>query len=198
MLCLAVALAAGSTLAQQPTPAPAAPAPAPGGIIVGYIFDSTVTRPLADANIQMALKSDLTHGRSFAAMSDSSGFFRIPDVPAGEYLITFFHPRLEELGLNGPTKSLTVAGERTDVELGIPGTQRVIALHCGARAAVDSSGLLLGSVMQSDKPDPVAGALVTAQWFEISFSSRGMVRSTPTVRATTDANWAVQHVRAPR
>ena len=188
MLCLAAALAGGSALAQQPTPAPAAPAPVQNGIIVGYIFDSTVTRPLAEANIQIVTKADVTHGRSFSVLSDSSGFFRVTDVPPGEYLITFFHPRLDELGLNGPMKGMTVSGARTDVELGVPGTQHVIALHCGAQAAMDSSGLLIGSVFQSDRPEPVAGALVTAQWFEISFSARGMVRSTPTVRATTNAN----------
>jgi hypothetical protein len=188
MLCLAAALAGGSALAQQPTPAPAAPAPVPNGIIVGYIFDSTVTRPLAEANIQIVTKADVTHGRSFSVLSDSSGFFRVTDVPPGEYLLTFFHPRLDELGLNAPMKGLTVSGARTDVELGIPSTQHVIALHCGARAAMDSSGLVLGSVFQSDQPVPVAGASVTAQWLEISFSARGMVRSTPTVRATTDVN----------
>lgn len=187
MLCLAAALAGGALVAQQPTPAPAAPV-TQNGIVVGYIFDSTVTRPLAEANIQIATKSDISTGKSFSVLSDSSGFFRVKDVPPGEYVITFFHPRLEELALNGPMKSFTVSGARTDVELGIPGTQRVIALHCGARAAVDSSGLLLGSVIQADKTEPAAGALVTAQWFELSFSPRGMVRSTPTVRATADQN----------
>jgi len=189
-LCLGVALAHGAALAQQPTPATPAPtsAPAANGIIVGYIFDSTVTRPLADANVQIVTKADLTHGRSFSVMSDSSGFFRVTDVPPGEYLLTFFHSRLDELGLNAPMKTVMVSGPRTDVELGVPQTRSVIALHCGAQAAMDSSGLLLGTVVQADVPDPVAGATVTAQWFELTFSARGMVRATPTVRATTDEN----------
>jgi len=185
MLCLAAALAGGSALAQQPVPAPA---PAPTGLIVGYIFDSTVTRPLAEANIQVVTRTDLTHGKSFSVNSDSSGFFRIADVPVGDYVITYFHPRLDELGLTPPLKSMTVSPGRNDIELGVPTTQHVIALHCGARAALDSSGLLIGTVVQSDDPNPVEGASVTAQWFELSFSARGMVRSTPTVRATTDGN----------
>jgi Carboxypeptidase regulatory-like domain/TonB-dependent Receptor Plug Domain len=184
MLCLAVALAGGSALAQQPTPPPAPQ----NGIVVGYIFDSTMTRPLAEANIQIASKADVSHGKSFSVLSDSSGFFRVTDVPPGDYLITYFHPRLEELGLNGPMKTFRVAGARTDVELGIPTTQHVIALHCGVRASLDSSGLLLGSVVKADNGEPAGGASVTAQWFEVSFSTRGMVRSTPTVRATTDEN----------
>lgn len=185
----AASLLATAAAAQQPAPALATTAPAANGIIVGYIFDSTLTRPLANATIQVVLKADVTKGVSFSAISDSSGFFRVTDVPPGMYLITFFHSRLDELGLNGPVKSVNVSGARTDVELGIPGTRRVIALHCGGRIAnADSSGLLLGTVVQAERPDPVAGAVVTAQWFELSFSSRGMVRSTPTVRATTDPN----------
>jgi hypothetical protein len=186
-LVLAGAVVAGAVRAQQPaaTQTPSAPA---NGVIVGYIFDSTVTRPLADANVQVVTKDDPTHGVSFSTNSDSSGFFRVSNVPPGVYLVTFFHSRLDELGLNGPMKSLTVSGPRTDVELGIPTTAHVIAMHCGARASLDSSGLLLGTVLTADNPEPVVGASVTAQWFEISFSARGMVRSTPTVRATTDAN----------
>lgn len=189
LLSAALAVAAAVAAAQQPVPAPPAPAAAaPTGLVVGYIFDSTVTRPLADATIQMVTKEDITHGLSFSVTSDSSGFFRIQNVPAGQYLLTFFHPRLDELGLNAPMKTVMVSGARTDVELGIPETRHVIALHCGARAAADSSGLLIGTVIQADEPVAAAGASVTAQWFEVTFSARGMVRSTPTVRATTDAN----------
>ena len=188
LLSAALAVAAVVAAAQQPAPAPVAPAAAPTGLVVGYIFDSTVTRPLADATIQMVTKADVTHGLSFSVTSDSSGFFRIPNVPAGEYLLTFFHTRLDELGLNAPMKTVTVSGARTDVELGIPETRHVIALHCGARAAADSSGLLIGTVVAADEPQAAAGASVTAQWFEVSFSARGMVRSTPTVRAVADAN----------
>ena len=184
---LASTLAGSATAAQTPA-ATSAPAPAAGGVIVGYIFDSTVTRPLADATVQVVSKADITRGRSFSVMSDSSGFFRVTGVPDGDYLVTFFHSRLEELGLDGPMKPLTVRGPRTDVELGIPGTRRVIWMHCGARSYTDSTGLLLGTVVQADQPDPVRGATVTAQWAEISFSARGMVRSTPTVRATTDSS----------
>lgn len=180
-----VALAGSAAVAQQG----ASPAPAtPNSVVVGYIFDSTVTRPLAEATVQVVMKSNVTGGRSFTVDSDSSGFFRLPDVPPGEYLVTFFHPRLDELGLKGPVKAMSVSGARTDVELGIPGTRRVIAMHCGARSYTDSTGLLLGTVVEAERPDPVAGASVTAQWFEVSFSARGMVRSTPTVRATTDEN----------
>ncbi|NUQ92837.1 MAG: hypothetical protein HOQ26_07980, partial [Gemmatimonadaceae bacterium] len=191
---LALAALAGAPLAaQQPTPAPPAPvqapAPAPAlGTIVGFVFDSTIMRPLAVATIQLVQRSDVTHGKSFSAISDSSGFFRMKDVPPGEYIATFYHGRLDELGLEGPIRGVTVTAGRNDVELGIPGARRVIGLHCGPRPRGDSSGVLLGALVQADKPEAVPNATVTAQWFELSFGARGMTRSTPTVRATTDAN----------
>ena len=190
-----LALAGAPLAAQEPT-APPKPAPAPAaapaapapGTIVGFVFDSTIMRPLAVATIQLVTRNDVTHGKSFTAISDSSGFFRVADVPPGEYIATFFHPRLDELGLEGPMRSVQITSGRNDVELGIPGARRVIGLHCGLRPRGDSSGVLLGSLVQADKPEAVPNATVTAQWFELSFSARGMTRSTPTVRATTDAN----------
>lgn len=183
---VAAVLAAMPALAQQPTaPAPAAPTM---GTIVGFVFDSTIMRPLAEATIQLATKGDVAHGKSFNATSDSSGFFRMTDVPPGDYVATFFHERLDELGLEGPVRGVQITPGRNDVELGIPGARRVIGLHCGPRPRGDSSGVILGIVMKSDLPEPVPNATVTAQWFELSIGSRGMTRSTPTVRATTDAN----------
>ena len=179
------ALIASAALAQQATPA--APPP-PTSMIVGAIFDSTTMRPLADATVQMVAKDDIGHGNSFTTASDSSGHFRITDVPSGSYVITFFHQRLEELGLNAPLRSLEARTARTDIVLGIPSPRRVIGLHCGPRPAADSSGLLIGTVVQADQPVPVADATVTVQWFELSFGTSGLVRSTPTVRVTADAN----------
>ncbi|NUQ21561.1 MAG: TonB-dependent receptor plug domain-containing protein, partial [Gemmatimonadaceae bacterium] len=128
------------------------------------------------------------HGKSFNAVSDSSGFFRVANVPPGEYIATFFHQRLDELGLEGPVRAVQITSGRNDVELGIPGARRIITLHCGLRPRGDSSGVLLGSLVNADRPEAVPNATVTAQWFELSVGTRGMIRSTPTVRATTDAN----------
>ena len=185
-LALGSALIASIGSAQQT--APATPPTPVTSTIVGFIFDSTTMRPLVDATIQVVTKDDIAHGHSFTVGSDSSGYFRIPDVSAGSYVITFFHPRLEEVGLSAPLRGLEVRGARTDIELAIPSTRRVIALHCGARDAADSSGLLIGTVVRADAPDPVAGATVTARWFQLTFSTRGLVRSMPKVQVITDAN----------
>lgn len=184
-------------VAQQPTPQPAAPAPArgPGTRVHGVVFDSTIMRPLADATVQLASRSDITRGPSYLATTDASGFYRIDSVPPGDYLITFFSPRLDQLGLTGPMHALKVnlGVQRVEIDMGLPGARRVIAMHCGPKPAGDSSGLLMGEVRQADNPEPLAGANVNAQWFELTIGSAGMVRSTPTKRVRTggDGRFAI-------
>src|SRR5688500_17584986 len=192
---LATALPATSA-AQQPTsPAPAAPSRVPGARVHGSVFDSTIMRPLADAMVQLASRSDITRGPSYSAITDASGFYRIDSVPPGDYLITFFSPRLDRLGLTGPMHAVKVqlGVQRVEVDMGLPGARRVIAMHCGPRPASDSSGLLMGEVRRADRPEPLAGANVNAQWFELTIGTGGMVRSTPTKRARTgdDGRFAI-------
>jgi hypothetical protein len=202
LLCAALLAAAlpSSSAAQEPTPQPAAPsAPAPvrmpGTRVHGAVFDSTIMRPLANATVQLASRADIARGPSYSAVTDASGFYRIDSVPPGDYLITFFSPRLDQLGLSGPMHAVKVnlGVQRVEVDLGLPGARRVIAMHCGPKPASDSSGLLMGEVRRADRPEPLAGANVNAQWFELTIGSAGMVRSTPTKRVRTgnDGRFAI-------
>ena len=198
LACLFAVVALSGLLApavsgQQPAPQ------SPKSRVGGSIFDSTITRPLEGATVQLALRSDLAKGASFSTVTDASGFFRFDSVPAGDYVITFFHERLDALGLIGALRPLTVpsGGGRVEVELGIPGTRRLYAMHCGPKAPGDSSGLILGTVQSADSGAAVPNASVTAQWFELSFGSRGMVRSTPTVRANTSPEGRFAICRVP-
>lgn len=174
-------------------------APATRSRVGGSIFDSTITRPLEGATVQLASRTDVTKGPSFTTRTDASGFFRFDSVPAGDYLITFFHPRLDELGLIGAIRPVTVTpgGGRVEIELGIPGARRLYALNCGPKAPNDSSGVVLGSVQSAADAAPVSGASVTAQWFELTMSSRGLVQSRPAVRAKTTAEGRFAICRVP-
>ena len=168
-------------------------------IVGGSIFDSTITRPLENATVQLASRSDVTKGPSFTAMTDASGFFRFPAVPPGEYLITFFHSRLDELGLVGAVKPVTVlpGGARIEIELGIPGARRLYAIFCGPKALSDSSGVLLGSITSAADGSPIEGASVTAQWFELTMGSKGLIQSRPAIRAKTTAEGRFALCRVP-
>jgi hypothetical protein len=180
---------------QQPATAGAGPKSRVGG----SIFDSTITRPLEGATVQLASRSDLMKGPSFTTLTDASGFFRIDSVPPGEYVITFFHERLDALGLIGPVRPLTVplGGGRVEIELGIPGARRLYALHCGLRPVNDSSGMILGSVASAADASPAADVSVTAQWFELTMGSKGLVQSRPAVRAKTSAQGRFALCRMP-
>ena len=149
--------------------------------------------------MQLASRNDVTKGPSFTTMTDASGFFRFDAVPAGEYVITFFHSRLDELGLIGAVKSLTVTagGSRVEIELGIPGARRLYAMLCGPKAPNDSSGLLLGSISNAQDGLPLGGASVTAQWFELTMGSKGLVQSRPAIRAVTTPEGRFALCRVP-
>jgi Carboxypeptidase regulatory-like domain/TonB-dependent Receptor Plug Domain len=175
------------------------PAAGPKSRVGGSIFDSTITRPLEGATVQLASRSDLLKGPSFTTMTDASGFFRFDSVPSGEYVITFFHQRLDALGLVGPVRPVTVplGGGRVEIELGIPGARRLYAMHCGLRPVNDSSGMILGSVESAADGSPAADVSVTAQWFELSMGSKGLVQSRPAVRAKTSAQGRFALCRMP-
>lgn len=172
--------APGLARAQEPAPA--------SGTLRGWVFDSTAMRPLAEATVQIVERQNVTMGRSFAATSDSSGVFRVAGMPPGEYLVGFFHPRLDELGIAAPTTAVAIqSGRQVELDLGIPGARRIIEMYCGRRARGDSTGVLVGEVREAGAPQPVAGATVIGQWFELTIGPRGMVRTLPNVRATTSA-----------
>jgi hypothetical protein len=60
------------------------------GHVAGSVFDSTRAVPLAGADVRIA-------GTSMRAASDAAGRFRIGNVPAGSYVLTVEHPRLDSL-----------------------------------------------------------------------------------------------------
>lgn len=159
--------------------------------VSGTVYDSTAKRPLAGAVVQLVTRADPAAGRSFAAMSDSSGSFRLAGVPAGEYAATFYHSRLDELSIAAAVVPVHVDPAGGDVALAVPGARTIGAMHCDGRAA-DSGAVIVGRLSTADaRMTPVGDATIHAQWFELRFGDR-ISRSTPTITATTDASgWFV-------
>ena len=101
----AVALLASSAFS------PALEAQAGSAVLEGLVFDSTSMQPLAGARVAVM-------GTSAIGESDAEGRFRIPDVPAGSYWVTFFHARLQELGVNAPSRQVAfLDGDSHSVQL---------------------------------------------------------------------------------
>ena len=180
VLCSALlAIATGRTSAQS--------ADTSRATVLGTVYDSIAGAPLGGALVQMAARSNAASGPTFATESDSSGAFRIANVPRGDYIATFFHSRLDELGIAAAVRVVRIEGDPTAVRFAIPGRATVRAALCGPAARGDSTAVIVGTLTRVDGFQAIAGATVTAQWFELTFGSTGLVRSTPVVRATTDS-----------
>lgn len=96
------------------------------GTIVGLVYDSTMSTPLANANVAVV-------GTNAFAESDESGEFRIDGVPVGDQTVVFFHRRLGTLGVSATPLQVQVA-ERSvsEVYLAIPSRATILSAWCSA------------------------------------------------------------------
>ncbi len=96
------------------------------GTIVGLVYDSTMSTPLADANVAVV-------GTNAFAESDESGEFRIDGVPVGDQTVVFFHRRLGSLGVSATPVQVQVAGDAvSEVYLAIPSRPTILSAWCSA------------------------------------------------------------------
>jgi hypothetical protein len=163
---LGLTLVLGSPLAgQQPT----RPAPPPAVHVVrGAVYDSVARGPLVGAVVQIAERD--AAGPVFSVVTDSTGHFRIADVPAGHFLIGFYHEALTVLGLDAPFRPLDLAGDSTvTVDIAVPSGAVVHALRCGGDSALLRRGMLAGFVRDAVRGSPLAGAAITVEWRAIAF-----------------------------
>ena len=170
--------------AQQP-----AATPVGRGSVSGIVFDSVARAPLALATVQLVPNENATRPRSVT--SDSTGRYAIGALADGHYLIGFFHPMLDSLGLEPPVREVFVRGGAAQrVDLSIPSPTRIRAAVCGAAAPNDSGAIVIGFARHASDGSPAPHVRVTGEWNEISFTSSGMTRSTPRlVSVSLDNGW---------
>jgi hypothetical protein len=167
-------------------------APAAGARVAGVVYDSLAAAPLAGAHVQV-VPTDPTLdavGRR-TTRSDAEGRYAIEDVPPGRYVVGFLHPKLDSLGVDAPVRrvDLRVARDAT-VDLAVPSAASVISAWCGAGAAQDSSGVVLGFVREVASASTLADVTVAAQWSAITISARGARAGVQESSARTDhAGW---------
>jgi hypothetical protein len=168
-LTLALAPCAGAgALAQQAAAATAA------GSVSGTVLDSVSGIGLSEAMVQLV--SRRRPMVAYGATTDAAGRFRIEGVEPDEYLAGFFHPTLDSLGIAVSPIALAVvtAGAPTDVRLAVPSAPSLARAHCGGRAPRDSTGVLLGYVVDADSGRAVPGARVVVSWIEITIGKGGI------------------------
>ncbi len=154
----------------------------------GTVYDSLAGRPLAGALVQMA-----ETGKGARVLIDTTGTdgaFEIAGVPRGSYIIGFFHPALDSLGLGVATRSVEVSSAApTHVALAIPSASTIRDLLCKPAAAADSSGLLIGFVRDADTGAPLAGANVVVIWRELVVDKGIHTERREVPAKANDAGW---------
>lgn len=96
----------GLLLLALPAPQAKGQAPATGARVSGAVYDSVAKRPLVGALVQLVVRDVPSVSRTTA--TDSSGSFQLDDVAAGTWLVGFYHPALDSLGLESPLFSLVI------------------------------------------------------------------------------------------
>ena len=121
----------------------------------GIVYDSTAMAPLAGARVGVI-------GTKAATVSDSDGRFTLDGVAAGTHWVSFFHPRLQELGVSPPSRQIRFrGGETTDVELAVPSETTLLVGWCMIEQPGTGYGAVSGIVTDSLTGVAMPGALVT-------------------------------------
>ncbi|MCU0635223.1 MAG: TonB-dependent receptor [Gemmatimonadaceae bacterium] len=172
-------------------PAQVPPAPRAGvGVIAGEVIDSLFTRaPLADADI-------VIEGLARVIRSDARGRFRVDSVPVGSYRIAFFHPTIDDVGLQAaPVTVRVLEGEVAQVALTTPSPASAYTTVCGAPAA-QGRGLVIGAARGATGGAPVTLTRVIAQWDEVVVRNGRIARESPAIlgRVTASGGYLVCNV----
>lgn len=148
----------------------------------GVIFDSLLTRaPLPAARV-------LVEPGALQATTDRRGRFRFPQIAAGEYQLTFFHPALDSIRVAAPVYRLTVpeAGLRS-LELSTPSYASTARFLCGAELE-EASTIVLGSARAAETGERLVGAEALVRWWEFTLGDGTAAQYTPReLRAETDS-----------
>jgi hypothetical protein len=112
-------------------------------------------------------------GTPHSAVTDSAGYYRIDDVPAGRYAVAFTDTWLQELQYPQTLDSVTVAADGlTRHDIATPTRAAILRRLCpGERAASGwegsvGDGLLHGTATDPRTGNPLRGVEVRAEWTE--------------------------------
>ena len=155
------------------------PSPARGQLarLRGRVFDSVTALPLAGARVELVNADDRTRVL-FSTTSDSFGRFVVDSVARGRYIAGFLHPMLDSLGLALFQRPLTVTADgEVRVDLAVPAPERIKNALCGREDdKKDSTGVVLGYVINAHTLMAGDSAKVIAEWAEIAIGQGSMTR----------------------
>ena len=130
--------------------------------ISGSVYDSVHGRPLPNALIQFARVDTLGPATMIGARSDASGRYRLDAIAPGKYLVGFYHPVLDSLGVEPRGNTVQLIRDGQVVELAGPSAATLNELLCADSSRSHSP--LLGHLHTETSETAIAGASVTATW----------------------------------
>jgi hypothetical protein len=157
-----------------------------GVTVSGLVRDSIGHHQLSGAVVQL-VSADT--GRRFTRTvdSDSLGRFSIPDVPPGQYLLGFFHPLLDSLGMEPPARLVRVDAQPVRADLSTPSAAQLREAICGPGNAGPRAAAVIGVVHSARDGAAVSNAQVVGQWVELTLGRDGLSRAIPRVAVSTNA-----------
>jgi hypothetical protein len=150
----------------------------------GVVYDSISGTHLAGATVALMASGAAGAGRRFGARTDSTGRFEIEGIPAGRYLVSFYHEALDSIGLVAD-EVVEIEAEITRVALATPSPETLLNTVCPSRVAGDSTGLLLGHVRSTDGEAPIVGAMVDVEWTETTITGSSVASAQRRARVET-------------
>jgi len=129
----------------------------PTSTVAGLVFDSTAMQPLTGARVAVM-------GTSSVTTTDEGGRFLLRDVPSGDYWLSFFHPRLQELGVSAPPYQVQLTpGITANALLTVPSEETLLVGWCLAEQPPAGSAAIAGFVTDSITGVPMPRAVVVAE-----------------------------------
>jgi hypothetical protein len=171
-----------------------------GQTITGRIYDSVAKAPLFGATVQL-VPSKLGSMPPMQATTDSGGKYTLNAVPAGAYVLGFYHAVLDSIGIEPPFVRIEVGGAdkaSLRVDLGVPGPARIIAAACGPPRDTASPGMVAGRLYDATSRNAVTGATVVAEWQRVRLVSGTVEVSRPQLVATTSPDGWFAFCGVPR
>lgn len=139
------------------SPATAQQEPQGTAALRGVVFDSTRMEALPGARVAVM-------GTAVTGSTDEDGRFRLEGIPSGSYWISFYHDRMQTLGVSPPSQQVEFSpGETVDIELAVPSEETLLHGWCLAEQAGPEFAAVAGVVTDSLTGVPMPRALVTAE-----------------------------------
>lgn len=126
-------------------------------VLRGVVFDSTEMKALGGARVAVLGTTAMTD-------ADADGRFELSGIPAGKHAVSFFHTRLQALGVSAPSRQISFdAGQTVEVELSVPSERTLLMGWCMAEQPGPGFGAVAGVVTDSLTGVPLPRAIVRAR-----------------------------------